>query len=116
MMYTDFMADNKEYKLRLNTRNVVALEKKLGCNPLAIFGNGENIPTVTVMVTILHASLQQYHHGITVDDAFDIFDAWLADGHSTVDFVKVILEIYKVSGIVPNEIESSEEVGTVEKN
>ena len=116
MLYTDFMADNKEYKLRLNTRNVVALEKKLGCNPLAIFGNGESIPTVTVMVTILHASLQQYHHGITIDEAFDIFDAWLADGHSTVDFVKVILEIYKVSGIVPNEIESSEEVGAVEKN
>ena len=116
MLYTDFTAGNKDYKLRLNTRNVVALEKKLGCNPLAIFNNSDNVPTITTMVTILHASLQQYHHGITIDDAFDIFDAWLADGHSTVDFVKVLLEIYKVSGIVPDKIETEDEVGEIEKN
>lgn len=116
MNYVDFTAGNKDYKLRLNTRGVVALEKQLGCNPLAIFGNGETIPTVTVMVAILHASLQQYHHGITANDALDIFDAWLDDGHSTVDFVTIILDIYKASGIVPNELETKEEVSTIEKN
>ena len=116
MNYVDFTAGNKDYKLRLNTRNVVALEKQLGCNPLAIFGDGDTIPTITVMVCILHASLQQYNHGITLNDAYDIFDKWLDDGHSTVDFVNVILEIYKASGIVPNEIETKEEVSTVEKN
>lgn len=116
MMYVDFSAGNKDYKLRLNTRGVVALEKQLGCNPLAIFGNGDTIPTVTVMVAILHASLQQYHHGISANDAFDIFDSWLDDGHSTVDFVNIILEIYKASGIVPNNVDSQEEVSTIEKN
>ena len=116
MNYVDFTAGNKDYKLRLNTRGVVALEKQLGCNPLAIFGNGETIPTVTVMVAILHASLQQYNHGISSNDAYDIFDAWLEDGHSTVDFVNIILEIYKASGIVPNELETKEEVSTIEKN
>ncbi len=116
MNYVDFTAGNKDYKLRLNTRGVVALEKQLGCNPLAIFGNGDTIPTVTVMVAILHASLQQYNHGISTNDAFDIFDAWLDDGHSTVDFVNIILEIYKASGIVPNELETKEEVSTIEKN
>ena len=116
MNYVDFTAGNKDYKLRLNTRGVVALEKQLGCNPLAIFGNGDTIPTVTVMVAILHASLQQYNHGISTNDAYDIFDAWLDDGHSTVDFVNIILEIYKASGIVPNELETKEEVSTIEKN
>ena len=116
MNYVDFTAGNKDYKLRLNTRGVIALEKQLGCNPLAIFGNGDTIPTVTVMVAILHASLQQYNHGISQNDAFDIFDAWLDDGHSTVDFVNIILEIYKASGIVPNELETKEEVSTIEKN
>lgn len=110
MMYIDFSAGNKDYKLRLNTRNVVALEKQLGCNPLAIFGNGDTIPTTTVMVAILHASLQQYNHGITMNDAFDIFDAWIEEGHSTVEFVSVILEIYKASGIVPKETTTAEEV------
>lgn len=116
MMYVDFSAGNKDYKLRLNTRGVVALEKQLGCNPLAIFGNGDTIPTVTVMVAILHASLQQYHHGISANDAFDIFDSWIEDGHSTVDFVTIILEIYKTSGIVPSNVDSQEEVSTIEKN
>jgi hypothetical protein len=100
MMYFEFAAGNRTYKLRLNTRNIVALEKTLGCNPLSIFGKGDTIPTISAMVAVLHASLQQYEHGITVDNAFDIFDAYLADGHATTDFIPVILEIYKVSGII----------------
>ena len=99
MMYFDFEAGNKQYKLRLNTRNTVALEKALGCNPLGIFGSGDTIPTITTMVTILWASMQQYHHGITLNDAYDIFDAYLEE-HSATDFIPVILEIYKVSGII----------------
>lgn len=103
MMYVDFNAGNNEYKLRLGTRQILGLERVLGCNPLAIFGNGDTIPTVTSMVAILHASLQQLHHGITMDKAYDIFDAYLADGHTAVDFVSVILEIYKASGLIANE-------------
>ena len=105
MMYYDFKAGNKEYKLRLNTRNIIELEKKLGCNPIMIFGaDGESIPTVSAMVVILHASLQAFEHGITLNDAYDIFDAYLVDGNTSIDFVKVIMEIYKVSGIVPKEV------------
>lgn len=106
MMYVDFHAGDKDYKLRLNTRAIVALEKQLGCNPLGIFGDGESIPTVTTMVTVLHASLQALHHGIGINDAYDIFDAWLEDGNASVDFVHIILDLYKVSGIVPKEVDA----------
>ena len=102
MNYIDFEAGNKQYKLRLNIRNTVALEKQLGMNPLSIFGTGETLPTITQMVQILHASLQQYNHGISFIDAGDIFEEWLADGHAITDFLTVILEIYKVSGIIGN--------------
>ena len=105
MMYVDFNAGNKEYKLRLNTRNVVALENEIKCNPLAIFGNGDTVPTISVMVAVLHNSLQQYQHGITKNDAYDIFDAYLADGNSMTDFITVILDIYKVSGLIPKAAE-----------
>lgn len=108
MMYIDFSAGNKDYKLRLSTRNIVALERQLGCNPLSIFGAGDTIPTVTTMVTILHASLQQYNHGISFEDAYDIFDTWLADGHIMTDFIAVILDIYKASGIVGGSKEKTE--------
>lgn len=100
MLYFDFEAGNKAYKLRLNTRNTVMLEKALGCNPLSIFGAGDTIPTITTMVNVLFASLQQYHHGITLNDAYDIFDAYLDEGHAVTDFIPVILEVYKVSGII----------------
>ena len=109
MLYFDFEAGNKTYKLRLNTRSTVALEKALGCNPLNIFGNGETLPTVTAMVQVLHASLQALEHGITLEKAYDIFDAYLEDGHSTTDFIPVILEIYKTSGIIRDGNQEAEE-------
>ena len=52
------------------------------------------------MVQILHAALQQYNHGITLNDAFDIFDEFLADGHTMMDFIPVILDVYRVSGLI----------------
>ena len=103
MNYIDFTAGNKEYKLRLSIRATVALEKQLGMNPLTIFGDGDKMPTITAMVQILHASLQQLNHGITLDNAYGIFEDWLADGNSITDFLPIIIEIYKVSGIIKND-------------
>ena len=100
MVYVDFTAGNKDYKLRLNTRNTVALEKSLGCNPLSIFGNGDKLPTITEMVTILYYSLQQLNHGISLEDAYNIFDSYLEDGNGATNFITVILDVYKVSGII----------------
>lgn len=107
MMYVDFTAGNKDYKLRLNTRNLIMLEKQLGCNPLAIFGDGDKLPTVTEMVVVLYASLIQYNHGISLNDAYDIFDNYLADGNTATDFISVILEIYKVSGLIKGDAEKN---------
>lgn len=100
MMYVDFTAGNKDYKLRLTTKDIVSLERHLGCNPLAIFGNGDILPTLTAMVQVLHASLQSMNHGISIADAYGIFDDYLADGHVMTDFVHVIVEVYKVSGLI----------------
>lgn len=108
MMYVDFHAGNKDYKLRLSTRNTVMLEKQLGCNPLSIFGNGDTIPTVTTMVNVLYASLVQYNHGISLNDAYDIFDEYLADGNTVTDFLHVLVDIFKVSGLIKTEGEDLE--------
>jgi hypothetical protein len=39
------------------------------------------------MVNVLYASLIQLNHGITLNDAYDIFDAYLDDGHTMTDFI-----------------------------
>lgn len=104
MMYVDFKAGEKEYKLRLNTRNIVTLEKQIGCNALLIFGMDDKnprVPTTGEMVAVLHASLQQYQHGITLDGAYEIFDDFIADGNSPTNFLTVIVDIYRVSGLMP---------------
>lgn len=103
MNYLDFCAGGKEYKLRLTTRSIVQLEKQIGRNPLMIFGNGEEIPTITNMVNVLYFSLQSLQNGITLNDAYDIYDTYIADGHTTTDFIKVIIDIYRASGIIPTE-------------
>ena len=112
MMYVDFQAGTKEYKLRLTTRAVVALEKTIGCNPLAIFGSGDTVPTITAMVGILHASLQHFHHNISMNDAYAIFDEYLED-HSMTDFIPVILDIYRNSGLIRDD---KKEADQEEKN
>lgn len=109
MMYVDFNAGGKDYKLRLNTRNTITLEKQLGCNPLAIFGDGDTMPTITVLVQVLYCSLLQLNHGITLEGAYDIFDEYLADGHSATEFLPVVIDIYKASGLIKTD-------GATEKN
>ena len=38
----------------------------------------------------------------------DIFDEYLNDGHIVTDFIAVIVEIYKVSGLIKNSEENTE--------
>lgn len=100
MLYHELTIGGKDYHLRLNTRNIIKLEQQLGQNPLAIFGMGETLPTITQMVSILYCALLQYNHGITLEGAYDLFDEYLADGHTSTDFITEIIEIYKVSGLL----------------
>jgi hypothetical protein len=76
-------------------------------NPLTIFGNGDTMPTLTTMVLILHASLQQYQHNISLNDAYDIFEEWLQQENTVMDFIPTIIEIYKASGIIKGDTEKN---------
>lgn len=110
MLYYEFEAGNNVYKLRLNTREIINLEKKLnGRNPVSLFGaNADRIPTHTEMIQVLHHSLQPYQHGITMDRTIDIFDAWIGDGHRMTDFIPVMVKIYATGGIIADPDESTE--------
>lgn len=105
MNYVEFNVGCQEYKLRLTTKGIVALEKQIGCNPLSIFGNGDTIPTITTMIAILHNSLQSLNHGITLDKTYTIWEQWLEEGHTMTDFIPLIIEVYKTSGLIKDERE-----------
>lgn len=108
MLYYTFTVKEKDYKCRLAAKNCVELEKKLGTNPLNIFmeiaKKGE-VPNLEVLITILHASLQKFQHGMSLDDAYALYDEFVDEGHNLMDLVPVLLEIFKVSGLIGEEVE-----------
>lgn len=105
MNYTTLTIGEKEYKLRINTRAMCDLEKRIGRNLLDVILDMANnkMPETCELVAILHASLQAYHHGIKFDDVYDIFDEYIADGHTYIEFIEVVSEIFEVSGIIQKE-------------
>lgn len=115
MNYVEMKIGKKEYKLRLNTRACVSLEKALGKNPIDIFMSLDDgtFPKITDIVLILHASLQAMNHGISIDDTYSLFDEYLDNGGSIVDIIGVFVEVFQEAGLIPKE---ATEEGKDEKN
>ena len=106
MLYYVFTVKDKDYKCRLAARNCVDLEKKLGTNPLNIFmeiAQKGQVPNLEVLIIILQASLQKFQHGISLDDTYEIYDEFVDEGHNLMDLVPILLEIFKVSGLMGEE-------------
>lgn len=112
MNYTTLNIGNKELKLRINTRSLVQLEKTLGRSPLAVLMEvtGDQMPATNDLLIILQASLQALEHGYNMDAVYDLYDELIEDGNTIVELINLIVEVLKVSGIIPKEIvENGEE-------
>mgnify|MGYP006908824005 CR=1 FL=1 len=106
MLFHTITIKDKDYKARLTARALVELEKKMGTNPVNVFikmGQSEGyMPETSDLILILHASLQAMEHGITLDKTYELFDEMMDEGKSIVDLVNLIVEIFKVSGMYPD--------------
>lgn len=104
-MFYEFMG----YKLRLDAARIAQLEDKLGGkSPLSIFAEaGErNVPPLKSLLLVLHMALQPLNHGLKAEDAYALYDKYIEEGHSMVDFFQVIVDIYQASGLLPKEAEA----------
>lgn len=121
MLYALATIAGKEYKLRLGAQNTVDVEKRLGKSvldvllamaPDALEANGTpdasrmslkglSTPRVGDLCTILHASMQKYQHGVTLQQVFDLYDEHIDQGGSYEDFIGVLYDILEVSGFLP---------------
>lgn len=111
MLYTDFRVGDKTLKLRITARASVALEKKLGKNPICIFLDDKSgkIPSQSEVLAVLHASLQALEHGYTEEAVYKLFDEYVDEGHNLYDLVQVIVEVFQDSGIMPRSGETPEQ-------
>ena len=112
MLYTTLVISGKEYKLRLNAKSCVALEKRIGSNPLNIFMGVANdvLPSLEVLLICLHQSLTEYQHGITMDDVYDIYDKYCTEENgSMITLIQVLLDVFKNAGFLPKDEEGESE-------
>lgn len=101
MLYTTFKVGEKEFKLRAGAMAIVELESKLGGkNPLQVLMTVEHgeIPSVGSLLLILHASMQRYHHGITLQDVYALYDEYVDAGNAYTDLIPVMVDTFRVSG------------------
>ena len=103
MNYIELELNGEVYKLRRNTRGAIGLEKSLGKNPLELLmklDEGE-LPKMSDIVLIFHSMLQAYNHGINIDRAYDLFDAYVAEGKTMFDFIQeVMVPVFQNSGFI----------------
>jgi hypothetical protein len=102
-MYTELQIGNETYKLRLNTRTSIQLEKNLGRNPISMLidmADGNVLPKRTDIVLMLQAMLQVYHHGYNLDKTMDLYDDFLASGKNDFDMIPVFTEVFQTAGYI----------------
>lgn len=90
--------DDEDYKLHLRTQDIVILEDKLNSNPInVIMGNG--LPSLKVILLIVHQATKQYQHGLKFDDIQNIFDKYCEEGGNQTQFMTdVVIPLFKCSG------------------
>ncbi len=99
------ISENKELKLALNTGEVVRLEKRFGgnlVNALIRAGEGE-LPSLDWMLSIIHGALQKFESGYTLEETFELYDEYVSNGGSQVEMMKLVTEVFKVSGFFPKQ-------------
>lgn len=110
-MYYELNINDKILKLRLRAKDCVALERKLGKNPLSVFMGLENnnLPRLEDLILILQYSLQAFEHGYNEDKTYELYDEYIEAGNTIADFLNVIMEAFKVSGLIPDNQNQEEE-------
>lgn len=116
--YTTWKIGEVEHKLRLTTRQAVAVEEKLGVDLLKVFMPRQDedfpLPPLKVMLVVIHGALQKFEHGVTLDDVYDMHDDYVdAGGDQTSLLMDVIIPLFENSGFMPKQKETTDEQATL---
>lgn len=106
----------ESYKLKLETAGISELEQKYKTNLMNVMGTGSGgMPALTVMLDVAHVALRKYHHGIKREAMNQIFDKYLEEGGSQLNFyTEIYMGIFTVSGFFSTSLANQME-GAIEE-
>lgn len=110
MNYVTFEVGDKNLKLRMDTKNTVALERVIGTNPINELMKcaAGQLPTMDFVSATLHASLQKLEHGYTINNVYGLIDEYIESGKTLVDVIPMLVEVFQLAGLIPKGEEEGE--------
>ena len=93
----------KEYQLRLTTKGCISIESRIKKNPLNVFmeASENKVPMISDLMVILHECINGANHGIKLEDVYDIYDEYCANGGDFMSLIELLVEAFKESGFIP---------------
>ena len=105
---------DRTYRLKLKASTIGKLETKYNQNIMNML---DDIPPLSVMLTIIQAAMEPWEHGMGYLKVQDVYDTWADEegGNQTELYTKVILPTLSVSGFfTADQAEAlAEEIGNV---
>jgi len=99
--YAVWTVGDEEHKLKLKTSSIKDLEVKYKQNLLNLMGSptGAGMPPLATMLDLTHVAMKEFHSGLKPKEVDDIFDKYIDEGGSQLDFyMNVYMKIFTVSG------------------
>ncbi|MGL4754255.1 MAG: DUF6096 family protein [Aeromonadaceae bacterium] len=99
--YHEFTVGEETYKARLSAGACVALEEKYGTSPINVLSvslSKEEMPSMSFMLDVLHASLQKFHSKITLAKTYDLYDDMVDEGLVLADLFNIVMATMMASG------------------
>lgn len=88
----------KELKCRLTTQGIMDVERKLGGKNILKVIMEDEVPSLSMVMVILHAALQPLEHGYTLDKVYKLYDDYIEEGNTYMDLVPEVIQILEASG------------------
>lgn len=98
--YHVWTVGGKEYKLKLTAKEIMQVEQKFkGKSILDLISNGNGVPGLAIMLTIVQGSMVKYQSNIDSKTVMSIYDQYCQEGGSLMDLLtEVIFPTLSVSG------------------
>lgn len=94
------------YDLRLTVSNTIKLQKAINKSPIEVFSKLENgLPDIAELAQVLYYALQPKHSDEfnNLGSVYALLDRYIDEGNDITKLIYLILDVYKVSGIIPKE-------------